>query len=330
MYSKHSTAIVCAAGSGPSFGFIQRVRIVWGDQVHLVALDTNPRQLVSASVIADTFVQVSGSKEPAFVEELAQILDRWPDAHVYPAVNSDFAALCKMRSSKLWPAASFVTPSASILQIVNDKASLESLLGKIAVPTPRSYTIRQVANSASSQFYFVKPRDGFGGVGAHMMTRADVLSLEPDRLHDVVIQELCDGPEVTADVFYDSDSDDFAIVCRERLEVKSGVCTKARLFIDPTLAEYGRRLGRLVKARGSFCFQVMRARGGWVVTDVNLRPGAGTALSCAVGADFFAAMHATRCGERGVTLVDTTALNRGDCYVTRQYTEYVTEIPSWR
>ena len=73
-------------------------------------------------------------------------------------------------------------------------------------------------------------------------------------------------------------------VCRERLEVKAGVCTKARVFTDPQIGDLAERLGAGLGLEGAFCFQVMRdAARGWVVTDVNARHGAGSRMSAAVG-----------------------------------------------
>ena len=212
------------------------------------------------------------------------------------------------------------------LSLATDKLYLQQVLRNIGVSTPEVFTIQDVENKNAPECLFIKPRNGFGSHGARHITRNAILAMKQDQLQDFIVQEVCSSPEVTVDVFFDKSLDDCAVVCRERIEIKSGVCTKARLFADANLKAIARLIGLTLEKRGSFCFQVMRAKDKWVVTDLNLRPGAGTALSCAIGADFFSALHATRCGERGIDMIDTSLIETGDCFVTRQYIEYVTSV----
>src|SRR5208282_6948207 len=102
----------------------------------------------------------------------------------------------------------------------------------------------------------------------------------------------------------------------ERIEIKSGVSTKCRLFADEALSRHAKSIAEVLNLTGSFCFQVMRNTTGWVVTDVNPRPGAATAMCLMTGNDFFAASFARCWGEdarRFLRVVD------GDQFVTRQY-----------
>ena len=323
----HSTAVVCAAGSGVSYGLIHRLRATWGSKVRIVALDINPANLVSASVLADEFVHVAPSSEIKFQEQLCSVLDRNGGSHVYPAVNSDFFALAELRRSGAFAACDFVCLDDRYLSLATDKLYLDRTIRTIGVSTPEAFTIQDIEHKNVPECLFIKPRNGFGSQGARSITRDAILAMKEDQLRDFIVQEVCSGPEVTVDAFVDTKLGDCAVVCRERIEIKSGVCTKARLFADAELEALARRIGLALEIRGSFCFQVMRAKDKWVVTDLNLRPGAGTALSCAIGADFFSALHACRCGERGIDHIDTSWVKTGDCFVTRQYIEYVTSIP---
>lgn len=323
----HSTAVVCASGSGVSYGLINRLRCNWGSNVHVIALDVNPAHLVSASTIADEFVNVAPSTELRFREQLSTVLDRHSQAHIYPAVNSDFFALAELRRSGDYNGCDFVCLDEHNLTLATDKLLVSKKMEAIGVPVPKTHSAGEIDNNNLPELLFIKPRNGFGSRGAKTITRDALLKLKDDEVHDFIVQEVCTGPEITVDAFVDSELGDCAVVCRERIEVKSGVCTKSRLFFDSKLQALARRIGVALNMRGSFCFQVMRAHDDWVLTDLNLRPGAGTALSCAVGADFFAAMHACRCGEPGIDRIDLSWINSGDCFVTRQYVEYVTSLP---
>ena len=97
-----------------------------------------------------------------------------------------------------------------------------------------------------------------------------------------LVQEVCRPPELTVEV-YNSEGT-LCSLCRERLEVKSGVCTKARVFRDAELTRLAENLARNLQLPVAFCFQVMKnSAGKWVITDVNPRLGAGTALSSVCG-----------------------------------------------
>jgi carbamoylphosphate synthase large subunit len=293
-----------------------------------LATDTNQSELVTSSVWADHFIQVAPSSSGLFLEQFGQLLAEHRNAKVYPAVNSDFDALMRLKTNGAHWHADFVLPAEHTVSIASDKIELARILSGLGVKTPRSFSADDVRSSKTPEKMFMKPRNGFGSRGARPISSSEAMTLPTDALAANVFQEVCDGPEVTVDAFHDAVTGDSISVCRERLEVKSGVCTKARLFLDKFLDAIAIRIGEFLEIRGSFCFQVMRSGGDWIVTDVNLRPGAGTALSCAIGADFFAAMHATRCGQQGIKHIDVNILQRGDAFVTRQYAEYVTRMPT--
>jgi hypothetical protein len=133
---------------------------------------------------------------------------------------------------------------------------------------------------------FVKPRMGFGSRGAKKMTVLEARELEnPDEL---VFQELCDGPEVTVEIY--SGLHHIDSICRERIEVKSGVCTKARVYKDDELHAIAASLCKQNDWPVASCLQFMRGKNGnWLLTDVNLRIGAGSSMCSAVGWNLAAA-----------------------------------------
>src|SRR5207248_606409 len=122
----------------------------------------------------------------------------------------------------------------------------------------------------------LKPRSGRGSVGVLRIDTKERFESARNSLGAYVAQEPCVSPEVTIDAFRGRDGKSFRAVARERLEVKAGVCTKARLFEDDELASIAERIGDGLDLTGTYCVQVMRSAesGRWLVTDVNPRPGA--------------------------------------------------------
>jgi hypothetical protein len=124
------------------------------------------------------------------------------------------------------------------------------------------------------------------------------------------------------DVCYDKNRNFFEYVCRERIETKSGVCTKARLFQDKKIGEIALTLAQKLDL-SAFCFQLMRLKDNWAVTDINARLGAGTAISVAAGLDFFSGMFAIQWGEDPSKYFK---LLQKETFVTRQYSEFVMNL----
>ena len=137
---------------------------------------------------------------------------------------------------------------------------------------------------------------------------------------DYVIQEKCESPEITIDFVKNPKTGKHYYACRERLETKSGVCTKARFFNDEELEQLSLKLSDLLNL-DFYCYQVMKLNGEWVVTDVNPRLGAGTEMGSAVGLDFFSAMIAILIGEDERPYVMKLEKEQ---FVCRQYDNFVT------
>ena len=109
---------------------------------------------------------------------------------------------------------------------------------------------------------------------------------------------------------------------RERVETKSGVCTKARIAPNPTMQDMAERLARGYGLRTPFCFQAMSdGAARLAVTDINPRLGAGTLMSAANGGDFFGAHLAS---VFGMPVGDRLQRHHERCSVTRQYVELLT------
>lgn len=135
------------------------------------------------------------------------------------------------------------------------------------------------------------------------------------------------GREVTVDAFVPRRGGETRAICRERIETKANVCSKARLFHDDRILEIAGAIAAAVGLTGAFCFQIMESEQGaedWAVIDVNPRTGGGTAMSGTVGFDVI-----------GANLLDALGLDyasrlqplSGEHFVVRQPEDYVTLGP---
>ena len=315
-HSSSRRVLVCAAETGTAFAMVKCLRGHWGSHVHVVTADSNPHHLVTASLLSDRHLQVPELKDPAFAGALARILDAEAITDYIPLQDAEFAVAEELRprhpSVAIWL-------SALYPRLAHDKLEAQNWLEGLGLPVPSRYEIGALPEQGE---LFAKPRRGFGSRGA-MRQSVEVLRTMPrTALQDLILQEVCSGPEVTVDSFYDAATGAHRAVMRERLAVRSGVCTTARLFDDAYLSDCARRIGAALEQRGTICFQVMRSAAGWAITDLNLRPGAGTAMSVAAGIDLLRAAVACRWGEPYAVMI-ARPLPAGGVYVTRQYAEFV-------
>ena len=139
----------------------------------------------------------------------------------------------------------------------------------------------------------------------------------------------CQGSELTIDVL--SLENSFVAIARERLETKAGVCTKARVFVDPWITELSRRVATAFGLAGLFCFQLMGdlLNYDFQIIDVNPRCGGGTALSAAAGFPiyeaYFSSMLELQERRRYTQLLDERVKINRSVTVCRYYEEVVTQ-----
>jgi carbamoylphosphate synthase large subunit len=162
----------------------------------------------------------------------------------------------------------------------------------------------------------VKPRTGQGSVGVRVVESEAELAGVRALGESAIAQRRCSPPEVTVDAFASATT--FRAVCRERIEVKAGVCTKARLFEDAELLEIVSGVAHALGLSGVLCVQAMRGPDGWEVTDINPRPGGATPMSAAAGVDVTAAAFADLWG---LPVEPYLGELRGEPFVVRHYEE---------
>lgn len=308
--------LVTAAGTGTAFALLSRLRAVWGNGCKVVATDINPRHLTTSALLADRFIQSPSVRDEnffAFIEDV--IRNESIDTYI-PILNDEFA-IAEGIKNKYVSLDVWVNPLAPTL--ARDKKIASDWLASQSLPVPESFI---KADIKAGDEYFVKPANGYGSHSACSMRGKDILGMADGFWSEYIVQEKCNPPEVTVDSFFDTRRDFSIAVARERIETKAGVCTKARVFIDEEISEIAKKLAGALGQDGLICFQMMRVGKNWKITDLNFRPGAGTAITVAAGYDLIAAAFACRWGEPYQAFLGTDLDEKG-VYVTRQYAEFV-------
>jgi hypothetical protein len=313
------TVLLGAAGTGTSFAIASRLRARWGSNLKLIVTDIFEQHLVATSLLADKCLKTPYATDSSFHDVICGILTEEKVDVYIPILNEEIILGAELQHDPRFKEVD-IWSSALHAQCI-DKVFADDWLTNAGVRTPRRYDPLQPITDDSS--WICKPRSGFGSRGVRLLSPGQLQTLTPEEAAQSIIQEICAGPEITVDSFYDVVAGQGFSYCRERLEIKSGVCTKARLFFDQELDLFARKIGEALKQRGTLCFQVMQSQQGWAVTDLNLRSGAGTAMTCSAGFDVLAAGYACRIGESYAHLLGALQPQE-EFYITRQYAEFVT------
>ena len=313
MINKEHIVLLGSSGVGAAFASAKALRKHFN--VKIIAVDTNPSYLVTSNLFADYYHQVLPVADISFEDELVKIINDHDIDTYIPFIDQEVLVAASLyNKGKINDKICLQVKDPKLAEICADKHKTYDWLKSKGLHTPKTFLVD--GNTELIDGYILKPRYGYGSV---------IEIIENGKNHKVkkgeefIMQEICNYPEITIDVHYSKTTGFLEYACRERIETKSGVCTKARIFKERALGEMA-----FVLAKGlslsSFCFQVMTLENNFVITDINPRLGGGTAISVAVGFDFFGAMFADLWGQN--TEEYFTKLDN-ETYVTRQYCEFV-------
>lgn len=305
--------LISTAGTNNAFAAVRSLKNNFPD-CYIVSADVNPSYLITASLFTDEHLVVPPVNDAEFPDFMVKALRELNIDTYIPFIDAEIRIAAELFEKQKISAVKFLQiKSPAIALICENKLHTYHFLSNEKLPTPMTSSLEQPFDADN---YILKPITGFGS-HTKSITRHELKEvLEQDQF---ILQEKCLKPEITVDVLYSKKYDIFKYVCRERIQVKAGVCSKARLFLDE-------KIGRIAHAVAdalnifAFCFQLMHLNGKWVITDINARLGGGTAMCAAAGLDFYAAMFAVLWDKDPTRFLSDF---EGQCYVTRQYSEYL-------
>ena len=267
--------LILAGGTATAWHLSNVITDEFKDNFVLCVADINKPQRVPASSLCDYFFQVPPISDQSYYVYMLSLLEKEKIDILIPLIDSDLL-LFSMDNDDLEKLNVISTaPKKHVMNIFIDKLKACSFLQKHGVVVPKVY--RSKKEIKNDEFYFQKPKMGFGSQGAIKVKGADCMFS-----NKTLVQEVLSSPEVTVEIFKSKNI--LKTVCRERIEIKSGVCTKARFFYDADLYEIIRAISSIVDLPIASCIQFMKNDDDdWCLIDCNLRLGAGTALSSKAG-----------------------------------------------
>lgn len=272
--------LITAGGTATAWHISKTIRDKLSEYFKVFICDINEKEYVASSINADFFLQVPRIDSENYYEYMLNIVKLHDINIVVPLIdadlhyfNSDNIDLKKLRVIS-------TAPSKKLLSAFSDKHYISTFCDQIGIDVPKEISYKDVN---SNDVYFIKPLNGFGSRGAKKVFGKEILE-NKNLYKDFIIQELCEEPEVTVEIFYKS-KQKYSYIIRERVETKAGVSTKAKFIQDTEIDSILKVIFEKIDLPRTSCIQFMKKNTKWMLTDFNLRLGAGTALSSAIGWD---------------------------------------------
>ena len=315
--------LVGSSGTGTAFAIISRLKSTYKNQIEIYTMDILPNHLCTASIFSKKHFQVPKLGDSDFENIFEKILIDNNISTFIPILNEELIIAHKLRHKDNFKHIDFWT-SDLYSQLVS-KEEAYNLLKISGVNVPESiFSYSEFLNIKSNlpNFIFVKPKIGIGSKDAQIIN-LEKTNIDKTFFNNYLLQEICTKPEVTVDSFYDNNSDNLYVYCRERIEVKSGVSVKVKVFFDTDLYNIAKKIAINIGQVGAICFQVMKNKEDrYVVTDLNLRTGAGTNMTCSAGFDILSSNYALRKSLPFEHLI-TKITEDQEIFLTRQYVDFV-------
>jgi carbamoyl-phosphate synthase large subunit len=206
-----------------------------------------------------------------------------------PTVDLDLKALARQRKSLASLGCQVLVSSPRVVEICQDKRQTHDFLTKAGIDTPQTVSLDdQFENQPLPYPCYVKPWDGFASrFNTIAQTKQDLVHLGRKVPH-AICQALVIGHEFTCDVYVDMSHRVRCVVPRQRLEVRSGEVSKARVVMNPDLINVAAQVVQRLKAGpGVITVQLIKTPTSEIkVIEINPRFGGGVPLSIRARADF--------------------------------------------
>lgn len=274
--------LVTAGGTAIAWHLGQVARQYFQESLDMRVCDINEPYLVAVSALGIPSYQVPLSSDPRYLEVLGRIVEREKIEILVPLLPIEIETLGPDSDFVRAHGLATTAPKRSVVQALSDKGRMRRTLSELNIDTPEVYRLSEIDKRA---YYCIKPALGFGSAGVTLARGEEILNgsvkFDPET---EIIQEDCrsaDYREVTVEIF--NGAGQLRVFARERVAVKAGVCVKTRPVNPAPFTPAVERLTQRFECPRAFNLQFLYHDGVWKLFDCNLRLGAGSALSTAIG-----------------------------------------------
>jgi carbamoyl-phosphate synthase large subunit len=244
--------------------------------------------LAPSRFFAEVAASVPSVGDPGYVDRVIELARDHGARVVLPLTDLDQALLTARRAEFAAVGAQVIASDPETCEICLDKYAAHRLFAEHGIGSPWTKLADELPAAAEIPFpVLVKAREGFA---ARNIWRANdaaelafFLSYTPAAS---MVQQVCDGHEISTDVICDLSGRCIEAVPRSMIESKGGETIKGTSLDDAEVRAFAVRVAETLGIKGPACVQVFVCADGIRVTDVNPRFGGGFPLHVAAGGGF--------------------------------------------
>lgn len=311
--------LVLSAGTSANYHLVKIFKEKFNDSFYIIGVDINESYLIPSINYLDNFYKVPESLDPSYKRIILNLCKKEQIDVILPSFDIEQKLFYRDNIiMKKFDINSLGIPQKT-LKIYDNKEKMMKYLYDNDINIPRIFPLYEIKKRKN---YFVKPKNGVASVGAREEIGSKIKMDKENK--NFLIQEICQKPEITLECFYYNNT--LSTVARERIEVKSGVCIKARIYYDQQLHKIAQNFVKKVDVPLYFNLQFMKnSLGELVITDVNFRLAGGMSLSYAAGWDEASAIANVLLKKPKKSVLSCFNLKASEQFVVRAYTDIVTK-----
>lgn len=262
-------------------------------KANITCLGTDASELSPALRLCDDGILVKPTTHALYISELLSIVrDRQVDL-IVPTVDLDLKRLAQQKRAFSRIGCRVLVSDPDVIDLCQDKRQTFRFLTQHGYDSPQTLSMRaalkQTKRARALGFpCILKPWDGYASRSNVLVANQQELKFYAKKVPNAICQEYVQGTEFTCDVYVDFSGEVRCVVPRQRLEVRAGEVSKARIVKDPDVIE---TVAGLVSALGAgpgvITVQLIQTKERELkFIEVNPRFGGGVPLSVRAGANF--------------------------------------------
>jgi carbamoyl-phosphate synthase large subunit len=277
---------------GRRVALLESFRKAGGAKVRTHGTDTT--SLSPALQLCDRKFIVKPVTSSGYIKQILDVVGGNKIDLLIPTVDLDLKLLAANRERFAKMGCRVLISPPKVVDLCQDKRKTYRFLLRNNFDTPETMSLRTAMGKRRLAWpCFLKPCDGYASRGSAVVTsRRELLFFGP-RIPNCIVQEYVDGTEYTCDVYVDFRGKVRCVVPRNRIEVRAGEVSKARIEKDPIIINEAARLVETLGAGpGVITLQLFKTavkgsrRPAVKFIEINPRFGGGVILSIKAGADF--------------------------------------------
>ena len=262
-------------------------------RAHVTCLGTDASELSPALRLCDQGFLVKPTSHARYIEELLSLVQAHQVDLVIPTVDLDLKRLAQQKEAFSALGCRVLVSDPHVIDLCQDKRQTFCFLKQRGFDSPDTVTAQNAvkrANSADALGFpcILKPWDGYASRANVIVADQEELKFYAKKVPNAICQEYVEGIEYTCDVYVDFSGQVRCVVPRQRLEVRAGEVSKARIVKDAAVIE---TVTNLVTALGAgpgvITVQLIQTEDHRLkFIEINPRFGGGAPLAIHAGANF--------------------------------------------